>query len=401
MSRVPRTVARLAATGLAVTLLAGCGQVSLQNVPLPGGADLGDEPYEVTVQFRDVLDLVPQSAVKVNNVTVGAVREIQLDPATWSAQVLVALNGGVTLPANSTAQLKQTTLLGEKFILLAAPTDAPAAGRLADGGVIPLDRTNRNPEAEELFGALSLLLNGGGLGKVQNIAREVNKALEGNETDVKALLRDLDTLTGTLDGERGNITRALDGVDKLSVRLADQRENLDKVLTDLEPGLAVLNRQREDLVDLLESLDRLSEVTVNVVNRSRDDLIADLKALRPTLRELARTGDDIPKSLEVVATIPFTDAAIPAIRGDFMNLNLKLDLSVADLLANLTSLLPVPVALPTTLPTRAPEPLTTLPGVPMDVPKLPGLGLPGSDDEDEDGPDLSDALPLPGLGGGR
>ena len=45
-------------------VLAGC------DVPLPGGAPSGPS-YEVTAEFSDVLDLVPQAAVKVNDVTVG------------------------------------------------------------------------------------------------------------------------------------------------------------------------------------------------------------------------------------------------------------------------------------------------------------------------------------------
>ncbi|MGH3603640.1 MAG: hypothetical protein ACRDQI_06390 [Pseudonocardiaceae bacterium] len=52
--------------------LAGCGvlQGGLQNVPLPGGADTGADPYQVTAEFFDVLELVPQSLVKVNDVSV-------------------------------------------------------------------------------------------------------------------------------------------------------------------------------------------------------------------------------------------------------------------------------------------------------------------------------------------
>ena len=41
--------------------------------------------YQVTVEFADVLDLVPQSAVKVNDVTVGAVESIGL--VGWHAEV--------------------------------------------------------------------------------------------------------------------------------------------------------------------------------------------------------------------------------------------------------------------------------------------------------------------------
>jgi phospholipid/cholesterol/gamma-HCH transport system substrate-binding protein len=57
--------------------LSGC-EFDVYSLPLPGGADLGDDPYSVEVEFRDVLDLVPQSSVKVNDVTVGKVTVIDV-----------------------------------------------------------------------------------------------------------------------------------------------------------------------------------------------------------------------------------------------------------------------------------------------------------------------------------
>src|SRR5581483_1853410 len=147
-----RVAARIAALGLTGSLLAGCG-LSLQGVPLPGGASLGPEPYTVTAQFADVQDLVPQASVKVNNVTVGQVKTVNMN-AQWTADAVLQLNGDVKLPANAVAHLKQTTLLGEKYVELAEPTNTPPQGTLTDGAVIPIDRSNRFPEAEEIFGAV-------------------------------------------------------------------------------------------------------------------------------------------------------------------------------------------------------------------------------------------------------
>ncbi|WP_051343152.1 MCE family protein [Pseudonocardia spinosispora] len=372
-----RVATKVVAVGLSAGLLSGCGSITLQGIPLPGGADLGSSPYQITVQMRDVLDLVPQSSVKVNNVSVGQVKDIDLDPKTWLANVHLQINGGVALPANADAQLKQTTLLGEKYIELGQPTDGPPQGKLVDGATIPVQRTNRFPEAEEIFGALSMLLNGGGIGQLQSISKELNTALNGHEGDAKALLNDLNTLTTTLDAQKGNITRALDGVDRLSARLADQKDNLDVVLTDLEPGLAVLEEQRPQLVGMLKALDRLSDVANDVVDRSQDDLVADLRALQPTLRELAKSGDALPKSLQILATPPFTDSATGAVRGDHMNLKISIDLNIQDLLDNLLNASTPPVQLPT-------DPLMTLPVAPLQtldkaLPKTPlgGLELPG------------------------
>ena len=61
---------------------------------------------------------------------------------------------------------------------LAPPAGEPARGRLGDGAVIPLARTNRNPQVEEVLGALSLLLNGGGVGELRGIVDELNTALQ-------------------------------------------------------------------------------------------------------------------------------------------------------------------------------------------------------------------------------
>ena len=59
-------------------VMGGCG-FDIYKLPLPGGTDVGDDPITVHVMFHDVLDLVPQSTVKVNDVSVGKVTDIRLD----------------------------------------------------------------------------------------------------------------------------------------------------------------------------------------------------------------------------------------------------------------------------------------------------------------------------------
>jgi phospholipid/cholesterol/gamma-HCH transport system substrate-binding protein len=315
-----------------VALTSGCG--GLRGADLPGGADLGDHPYAVTIELADVVDLVPQSLVKVDDVPVGAVSAIAVDPATWNARVTVDVNGDVRLPANATARVRTTSLLGEKFVELAAPPQG-ATGTLAPNAVIPLARSGRAAEVEEVLGSLSMLLNGGGVAQIRTISTELNNALAGNEPQVRALLADLSTLVGELDGHKGEITRALDGINRLSATLAARRGEIATALDDLQPGLAELDRQRSLLVDMLRSLDRLSGVATHVVDASRDDLIADLRSLRPTLQKLADSGQDLPDSLQIFGSFPFTDAAQKAVAGDYTNLYLNVDLDLEDLLDNL------------------------------------------------------------------
>lgn len=359
---------------LSLLLVAGCstgGFSGLYNAPLPGGAELGDHPYEVSAHFADVLDLVPQSHVKVNDVPVGRVERIELSLDNTTAQVFMSVNGDVRLPANAVARLRQASLLGEKFVELAAPPD-PAPGELTDGAVIPLERTNRNPQVEEVLGALSMLLNGGGVTQLQDIVRELNSAFAGNEEQIRSLLANLDEAVSRLDGQKEEITRAIDALDRLSATLRDQTGTIATALDDIGPGLRVLNEQRDQLVTMLESLDRLSGVAVDTVHRSKDDMLADLHALAPTLQRLADTGDALPDAIGFLMTYPFPEYAMNALKGDFVNADVRVEIDLGSILENLT---------------RSSGPLLPLPGLtdagqsglrlPPPVPPLPPLPLPG------------------------
>ncbi|SFR29960.1 phospholipid/cholesterol/gamma-HCH transport system substrate-binding protein [Lentzea waywayandensis] len=345
----------------ALLLVSGCGSGGFDgvyNLPLPGGADVGDHPYRVKAQFKDVLDLVPQAGVKVNDVPVGRVEKIDLAGDGWTAEVTMLVNGDVQLPANAFAKLRQSALLGEKFVELGKPKDA--SGKLADNATIPLDRTNRNPEVEEVFGALSMLLNGGGVAQLQNITKELNAAMQGNEKEIRSLLGNLNTFVGELDKHKAEIVRALDSMNRLAGTLAQQREKIAVALTDLEPGLKVLAEQRTQLVTLLQSLDKLSDVATDTVNKSRDDIVASLKALQPTLTKLAESGQNLPKSLELLLTYPFPDEAVDGIKGDYTNAFIDLDLNLGTVLDNLSRSRQSPI-----------DSLIPSQGTPLPMPNIP------------------------------
>jgi phospholipid/cholesterol/gamma-HCH transport system substrate-binding protein len=381
LRRVAATTAAVLAGSIA---LSGCQ--GILDFPLPGGAAQGSNVYRVTVDFRDVLDLVPQSAVKVNDVTVGAVDAITLHG--WHAQVRLRLLDSVKLPDNAVAELRQTSLLGEKFVSLSPPTDVPPTGRLGEGDTIPLSRSGRNPEVEEVLGALSLVLNGGGVAQLKTINVELTKAMSGRESDIQGAIKQLDTFIGGLDKQKADIVRALDGLDHLSATLAAQRKDLATAIDNLGPGLKVLADQRKQLTAMLTALSELGKVGTRVINASKADTVANLKALQPTLTKLADAGANLPKALQIAFTYPFPSTSNGAVHGDYTNLRITADLDLRNIISNLkpsgapglpTSLptLPgLPTGLPTNLPTNLPTSLPTV-TLPTGVPTVPGsTGLP-------------------------
>jgi phospholipid/cholesterol/gamma-HCH transport system substrate-binding protein len=343
---------RAVAAALVGTLaLTGCGFHGLYSAPLPGGADLGSHPYHVLIDFSDVLDLVPQSAVKVNDVTVGKVESVKL--VGWVAEVQIAVNGDVTLPANAYARIRQTSLLGEKFVSLSYPPDdevadtttlaaAPHAGYAYPH--IAIGRTGETPEVEEVLGALSLLLNGGGLEQLKTITHELDQALSGHTGDVRELLAQATSFTTTLNTQKTRILAAIDNLDTLVRTLNRQKQILAGALDTLPQAIRILADQKDQFVTLLRSLDRLSGVAVQVVNGATDNFVSALRSLDPVMTEFTKAGDALPKSFELLATFPFPKTSVNGVKGDYTNLYLSADLDLSDLLNNL--LKPVPVGLP-------------------------------------------------------
>lgn len=326
-----RSVAVVGAIAAAFTL----SSCSIYDVQLPGGADTGKDPISVHIIFRDVLDLVPQSTVKVDDVTVGKVSKIELKG--YLADVTVELPKNIELPDNTRAEIRQTSLLGEKFVSLSKPTNP--TGELSTGDVIPLEATGRNREIEEVFNALALLLNGGGVGQLQTISAELDKAFGGREDEVRSIITQLADFTGQLDKNKASIVRALENVNKLAVQLRQQDGTIKSALDDLPAALSSINGQRKDLVKLLEGLADLSSVGVGVIQASKESTIDALTNLAPVLSALGKAGDALPKSLQVALTYPFIDEAVgrdPQVArdlhmGDFTNLSISLSLDLFNL----------------------------------------------------------------------
>jgi phospholipid/cholesterol/gamma-HCH transport system substrate-binding protein len=310
---------------LAAITITGCGFKGAYSLPLPGGAAHGPT-YDVTAIFADVQDLTPQAAVRVNDVAVGDVTGITVGK-DLEAHVTMKINSSVHLPANAVATLDQTTLLGEKFVALAAPGNGvPSRGRLANGAVLTDGSTADLPSVEQVFGLLSNVLNGGDLGDLQTITVELTKALSGREAAVRDVLSQLTAFVSGLNSQKQQIVRALNQLDRLTGTLRQGDATIATALTDLGPGLKVLADERSAFTGLLKHLSTFGRVATRVINASRANTVAGLRDLQPILGHLAAAGGDLPRALEILITFPFPrniDAAAP---GDYTNLEAELDL---------------------------------------------------------------------------
>ncbi len=313
-------------------LLGGCSFPDVHDLPLPGNEVTVEEGFQISADFEDVLNVVPRSTVRLGDIPIGQVESVTR--TGWNARVTMRIRKDVELPADTEAEIRQSSLLGEKYVELSAPQtsdtdDEPtSSGRLADQDVIPIDRTGRNPEVEEVLGALSLLLTGGGVGQLQTISHELNEMMEGRTGEVRNVLRNVNTLVSTLNTQRGDIVDALESVNGLSETLVAEKETITEALDEIAPAVTELRDQQEQLVTMLSELDELGVVATRVVGEIKEDLLADLRHLEPILRNLADTGDSLVPGAVAAASYPFPINAADTIKGDYANVIFRLQVKL-------------------------------------------------------------------------
>ena len=321
---------RVAAGMLILALaLAGCSDwQGLNSLPLPGVQGVGPGAFNIQAQMPDVDNIEQNSRVRVGDVNVGTVTKIERQD--WHALVTMRLNGDVELPANATATLGQTSLLGSLHIELAPPKDAPPQGKLHDGSVIPLASSGKYPSTEQTLSALALLLNGGGIGNIQDITDALSIAFTGREDDLRSLIEQLDKAIGYLDDQKDDIIAATESLNNLVGQFAAQKPVVDKALKTVPDALVVLKDQRDNLSDALAQLGKFSALAADSVNQTKDALVGELKDLGPVLQALADAGPALTRALSFLPTFPFPKETLTNwMRGDYANLTLILDLTLS------------------------------------------------------------------------
>lgn len=329
--RQRRAAFQTIALGCAMTL-AGCQTGGLNSLNAPGTAGHGEGSYSVTVEMPDVATLPQNSPVMIDDVTVGSVSGVdavqRLDGSFYAA-VELSLDSNVRLPANATAKVAQTSLLGSQHVELAAPANVPAIGELSNGSEIQLNQSSRYPTTEEVLSALGVVVNKGNLGALQDITNEAYAAVAGRTDTFVDLVPRLAQFTAALNQQTNDIIAAAEGLNRFAGILARNTDSLGRALDTAPDALRVLNDNKSSIVDAFGALQTFATVAARILAETKDDFAADLKDLYPVIKALNDTRADFVSSLDLLPTFPFTSKYLKrAVRGDFLNVIVTFDLTV-------------------------------------------------------------------------
>lgn len=290
----------------AALVLSGCSALQLESLPAPAG--ISGPTYHVTATFTDVETLTIGAKVKLGGAVIGEVTGIST--RDYLATAGMDIEKRFPLGAGSHFQIRFTTPLGEDYVSVSSP--GTAHGTLTDGAKIGVDETNAAPGIEDTFAALSTLLNEGGLGNLQIIARELDTALTGRTGAVRDSLIQIQKVVADLDAHKDDIDNILDELHRMASTINQSSTLVDQALTEFPPTLQLLANDTDQVKLLLAKVGELGTKVQDLLSRSQAEMLAQFADLRPTLDALkARADELIPTFDSLIRFGKLVDKAAP------------------------------------------------------------------------------------------
>ncbi len=296
-------------------MLGGCA-LSLQS--LPKVSSLNEPTYELHGVFANVLNLPDDAQVREGAEVVGQVGDIST--SNFQADLTLNIKKSVRLLVGTTAQIRFDNPLGDEYVMLTEPV-APPAGVVSDqyiapGSFIPESDTSTAPSVEDTLGALSLVLNGGGLNQLQTIIHELNNTFNGNQPQIRSFLTTIDQGVSSLAGGRIAIDNALASIAGLTYKLNGGRQTIANGINALAPAIGVLASENGQISDLLSELSDLGAIGTRVAQQSGQNSVDDVKALLPVVQQLDSVSEQLGPDLSDLAIF---EAKTPKVApGDYL-----------------------------------------------------------------------------------
>jgi phospholipid/cholesterol/gamma-HCH transport system substrate-binding protein len=324
---------------ISVALLGGCA-LSLQTLPKITGNS--NPTYPVRAIFANVLNLPDDAQVRVGAQVVGQVG--QISTKNFQADLVLDIDKSVHLPVDSTAQIRFDNPLGDEYVLIVEPggatntltasaspgassaTPGAATASTADSGqflapnsLIPESDTSTAPSVEDTFGALSLVLNGGGINQLQTIIHKLKNTFNGNQPEIRSFLTTIDNAFTSLAGGRTAIDNALTSIDNLTGKLNGGRQTISNGINTIAPAIGVLASENTQISSLFTQLSNLGTIGTQVAQQSGENGVNDLRALLPVVQQLESVSQQIGPDLGALATFEADSTKVAP--GDYLQAN--------------------------------------------------------------------------------
>ncbi|RMI34062.1 MCE family protein [Nocardia stercoris] len=305
-SRARKTVVALAA-GSTVLAASGCG-LTVESLPLPKPGVSGDT-YTLHAVFANALNLPDQAKVKIGGSDVGVVTHISTK--NFQALVDMQIRKDIVLPANSTAELRQATPLGDVFIAVSMPKAEAGTQNLKNGDTVPIQQTSAGATVEELLLSVSMLFNGGGLASLAKLSGELDSVVGGRPDKLADLIKQMTSVVGTLHADSDRIDAMFNGFDTLANTLQSHHDDLSRVADTLPNMIGAIAENNKNIGDLLTKVSTATEAIGDYSDTTTPQLSHLLDSVHALMGALAQTQDTLGPTMDALHDIrPGVDATL-------------------------------------------------------------------------------------------
>ena len=249
-------------TGAALLLVIGliAGSVVLVRQAFFG-------PNTITAYFPTATSIYAGDEVRVSGVKVGTIESIT--PEGTQAKMTLKVDRGVSIPAEAKAVVVAPNLVAARYVQLAPAYRAGGGPTMADGAVIPADRTAVPVEWDEVKTQL------------MRLATELGPKTGVSDTSVS---RFIDSAANAMGGNGAKLRATLAQLSGAARIFAEGSGNLVDIIKNLQIFVTAL-RDSKDQIVLFQN--RLASLT-SVIDDNKTDLDAALTNLSVAMTEVQR-----------------------------------------------------------------------------------------------------------------
>src|SRR5690606_36223720 len=277
-------------------------------VQLPAMFGIGR--YQVTVELAATGGLYEHANVTYRGTNVGRVKQVRLTPEGVEAEL--SIDTDYAIPAEVTAWVRSVSAIGEQYVDL-VPPESPGEGKLRDGAVIPVERTQLPQDVGALLDQTERLLASVEDTRLRQVIDEAVKAFNGAGPDLQRFIDSAALLVQEAQ-DSSEPTRKL--IDQIGPLLDTQVRSQDAIRS-WTADLATLTDQLRAHDPSLRNLLRESPAAMERVTRQFNDLQPTLPILLSNLVSVGQVTSIYHPGIEQVMVIypPLVAALITAVRG--------------------------------------------------------------------------------------
>lgn len=249
-----------------------------------GSLRILDDTYDVRVVLPETGGLRTGDRVRVAGIEVGRVASLSADFDEGLVVATLAIDSGVDLGSDTTAEISLATLLGGRYVRLAGPVVEPYLEDLETAQrTIPIERTRLPLGVIDALGQLTGTAEAIDADAVDQLLRDAAAVAEGAAPSADGLFADVEQLAALLNARRGQIDELLDDTIQVTDALAQRDRAIGRLIDSAEVLLAEIARRQDQVRAVLGDGSEAVRTLDALVARNRDELDSILGTLDDTL----------------------------------------------------------------------------------------------------------------------